>query len=226
MAANKITTILGPSGAGKTTILRCIAAMEKASSGTLTFDGQPIDTLKPGMLGIVFQGFHLFPHLSILKNLTLAPMLAKHGDQKTIDAKAMDLLERFGLSALADVLPHRLSGGQKQRVSIARALMMEPRVLLFDEPTSALDPELVHDVAQCILDLKMPDRVIVVVTHEIRLARLVSDQVLFFDNGHLLDDVRAELFFDGQGRADAVATPDMQEAPLSERSRKFLGNLV
>ena len=210
---NEILAILGPSGAGKTTLLRCLALLHKQTSGTITFNGTPIDALPAGQIGIVFQSFNLFPHLTILENMLLAPTCHKKDTAEALKEKAHTLLAQFGLSAHTNAHPHNLSGGQKQRVAIARALMMDPPVLLFDEPTSALDPELINEVSEIIKALRQPNRVILVVTHEVRLARHVADHILFLDHGVLLDNVPRNVFFDESGNG------------LSPRARTFLSNL-
>ncbi|MDP3371386.1 MAG: ATP-binding cassette domain-containing protein [Candidatus Paracaedibacteraceae bacterium] len=209
----EILAILGPSGAGKTTLLRCLALLHKQTAGRITFNGAPIDTLAPGKVGIVFQGFNLFPHLTVLENLLLAPKCHKKDTSQALNDKAKKLLCQFGLESQIHVYPHSLSGGQKQRVAIARALMMDPPVLLFDEPTSALDPELINEVSDIIKALRQPNRVILVVTHEVRLARHVADQILFMNNGMILDNVTNAVFFNESGDG------------LSGRAKIFLSNL-
>lgn len=209
----EILAILGPSGAGKTTLLRCLALLYKQTAGTITVNGAPIDTLAAGKIGIVFQSFNLFPHLTVLDNMLLAPTCHKKDTAEALKQKAHEMLTQFGLAAHASAHPYSLSGGQKQRVAIARALMMDPPVLLFDEPTSALDPELINEVSEIIKALRQPNRVILVVTHEVRLARHVADHILFLDNGALLDNVSRDVFFSESGEG------------LSERARTFLSNL-
>ena len=209
----QILAILGPSGAGKTTLLRCLALLHEQTSGTITVNGAPINTLAAGKIGIVFQGFNLFPHLTVLDNMLLAPTCHKKDTAEALIKKAHELLTQFGLAAHSGAHPHNLSGGQKQRVAIARALMMDPPVLLFDEPTSALDPELINEVSEIIKALRQPNRVILVVTHEVRLARHVADHILFLDNGVLLDNVSRDVFFNESGEG------------LSLRARTFLSNL-
>lgn len=209
----EILAVLGPSGAGKTTLLRCLALLHPPTIGTMTFNGVPIDTLPAGKVGIVFQGFNLFPHLTVLENLLLAPKCHKKDTDIALLDKAKALLSQFGLDAQINAHPHSLSGGQKQRVAIARALMMDPPVLLFDEPTSALDPELINEVSDIIKALRQPKRVIVVVTHEVRLARHVADHILFMNNGTILDNVSNSVFFNESGDQ------------LSNRAKIFLSNL-
>jgi polar amino acid transport system ATP-binding protein len=207
----QITAVIGPSGGGKTTLLRCLSRLEKLDSGTIKFSDIP--NLSHGEVGLVFQAFHLFPHLTVLENLTLAP-LTDGLDQTQVEQKAYELLEQLGLGSRALAYPNQLSGGQKQRVAIARALMREPAILLVDEPTSALDPEMVKDVGDVIGALKTPQRVIILVTHEIRLAQSIADQVLFLDHGKILDDLPAAQFF------------AKDESILSERAQRFLNNLT
>lgn len=209
-----ITAVLGPSGAGKTSFLRCASNLITPNKGDIRYNGNKLEDLPKGTLGVVFQSFHLFPHLNILENLALAPKMVKQMSPSEANDLAENLLEKFNIVQCAHALPHQLSGGQKQRVAIARALMMDPEILFFDEPTSALDPELVNEVGKIIADLKRHDRIIVVITHEIRLAKHISDKILFFDKGHLLDDVDTADFFQAYGVNN-----------ISERSRLFLKNL-
>jgi polar amino acid transport system ATP-binding protein len=215
----EIIAILGPSGAGKTSFLRCLATLQTPTAGEVTLNDVPVQKLSTGTIGMVFQGFHLFPHLSVYKNLTLAPECAKIASQKEINEKVNHLLELFGILEFKEKLPHQLSGGQKQRVAIARALMMDPTILLFDEPTSALDPELVNDVGRIIEGLKSPNRVIALVTHEIRLAKQIADRILFFTEGILADNVEKNVFFEH-------SINNQDKKILSNRSRIFLSNLT
>lgn len=208
----KVTAILGPSGSGKTTLLRCVAGLDSYTQGEILLQGKNILSYGNNHVGMVFQNFFLFPHKTVLENLTLAPLCSGAASP---DAKACRILKSFGLEDKKDVYPASLSGGQKQRVSIARALMLDPPVLLFDEPTSALDPEMVNDVAQIISKTKTQERVILLVTHEIRLAQKVADHILFFDHGVLQDDTDAKTFFDL-----TVHTKG------SKRSRQFLTSQV
>ncbi len=210
----EITAILGPSGAGKTTLFRCLAQLEKPDGGVISFDHRDLSSLSHGEIGLVFQSFHLFPHLTVLQNLTLAPM-GRGVSRTESEAKAYQLLDQFAIGDKANVHPNQLSGGQKQRVAIARALMLDPPILLFDEPTSALDPEMVKDVADIIRRLKSPGRVILLITHEIRLARSVADHILFLSAGKILDDYPANSFF----------IPENLSL-LSNRAQSFLENLA
>ena len=213
LSVGTITTIIGPSGSGKTTLLRCIAGLDAQYQGTIEFQGKPIRELEASAIGMVFQSFHLFPHLSVLENLTFAPVKLKKLSESEADQKAKDLLNHFGLLGKENAHPHQLSGGQKQRVAIARALIMEPAILLFDEPTSALDPEMVSELGALIKTLKNPDRLIVIVTHEIRLAQIAADRVLFFDYGKLIEDKSSKSFFG-------------PKAKLAPRAQEFLANLT
>lgn len=195
-----VVVLVGPSGCGKSTFLRCLNRLEEPDGGTVTLDGQEvtekdIDAMRAKM-GMVFQHFNLFPHLTVKKNITLAPVHLKLMDQKTADAKAMELLERIGLADKADAYPNMLSGGQKQRIAIVRALAMNPEVLLFDEPTSALDPEMVGEVLDVMKNLARDGMTMMVVTHEMRFAREVGDYILFMDDGQIIEAGTPEQIFD------------------------------
>ncbi len=203
----EIIALLGPSGSGKTSLMRCIARLEPTDPGAIVMDGIAIQALRPTDIGMVFQQFHLFPHLTVLENLCYSPEHLGVMTEQTCNPKAMEMLRRFGLEDKADIQPHLLSGGQKQRVAIARALMMEPRILLFDEPTSALDPEMVDDVADLIDGLRSPDRIIILATHELKICKKIADRVLFLELGKLIEDSSAKEFF---------------ESPKSERARSFV----
>ena len=194
--------IIGPSGSGKSTFLRCINRLETPSSGTIFFDGQNLTAMKDKQLyevrekmGMVFQHFHLFPHLTIRKNITLAPVKLKVLTQDEADVKAMELLKKVGLSDKADSYPSQLSGGQKQRIAIARALAMNPEVMLFDEPTSALDPEMVGEVLALMKELAEEGMTMIVVTHEMGFAREVASRVMFMDGGKIVEENGPEEFF-------------------------------
>ncbi|HJF54517.1 MAG TPA: amino acid ABC transporter ATP-binding protein [Limosilactobacillus coleohominis] len=177
-----ILTIVGPSGAGKTTLLRCITGLEAADSGTFTIDGKEFNpqdlTSADNVMGVVFQDFNLFPHLSVLENLTLAPTLVLKQERKTAETKARELLKQLGLKGKEQLYPYQLSGGQKQRVAIARALAMQPKILCYDEPTSALDPNLRDEVANLILSLKAQGVTQLVVTHDMEFAKKIADSML------------------------------------------------
>ena len=190
----EVVTIIGPSGSGKSTFLRCLNMLEKPTGGKVIFEevdlgGKKVNVDKHRQkIGMVFQLFNVFPHLTVLENITLAPMLEKKLPKEAAIQKAMELLERVGLSDKKDEYPSKLSGGQKQRLAIVRALAMEPDVILFDEPTSALDPEMVKEVLDVIKDLANSGMTIVIVTHEIGFAKEVSDRVLFMDDGVIREE--------------------------------------
>ena len=193
--------VVGPSGSGKSTFLRCLNLLETPTGGEIWFEGTQINT--PGVnvdrlrqkMGMVFQHFNLFPHLSVKQNITLAPVCLKLKTQEEADKQAMQLLERIGLAEKADAYPAQLSGGQQQRIAIVRALAMEPDVMLFDEPTSALDPEMVGEVLQVMKELADDGMTMVVVTHEMGFAREVATRVLFMADGYVLEDAPPQEFF-------------------------------
>ena len=189
-----VVCIIGPSGSGKSTFLRCLNRLETPDSGQILLDGVDLTDPRTDLdrqrmkMGMVFQQFNLFPHMTVLKNLTLAPMLLKKESQQTAEQRAMTLLDRVGLADRAGEYPARLSGGQKQRIAIVRALCMEPEVLLFDEPTSALDPEMVGEVLDVMKALADDGMSMIVVTHEMRFAREVSDRTIFLSDGIIEED--------------------------------------
>ena len=197
----KVVVVIGPSGSGKSTFLRCLNLLEVPTSGTIRLDGADITDPKNDInlyrqkMGMVFQHFNLFPHMTILKNMTLAPVKLLHRSQAEAERKAMELLARVGLADRAGSYPSQLSGGQKQRVAIVRALMMEPEVMLFDEPTSALDPEMVGEVLEVMRQLAQEGMTMVVVTHEMGFAREVGNRVLFMADGKLLEEGSPEDIF-------------------------------
>lgn len=209
----EVIVIIGPSGCGKSTFLRCINALEPIQGGTISLAGQQIGKSDKDLValrqkvGMVFQSYDLFPHLTVLDNVTLAPMKALKLSRQEAEAKAHKLLERVGLDEKAASFPRELSGGQKQRVAIARALAMDPELLLLDEVTAALDPEMVREVLDVILDLAKEGKTMIIVTHEMRFARAVADRVLFFDGGGIVEQDIPENFF---------------EHPKTERAQKFL----
>ncbi|MGN7469926.1 amino acid ABC transporter ATP-binding protein [Brevibacillus sp. SAFN-007a] len=209
----EVVAIIGPSGSGKSTLLRCMNLLEVPTSGTITINGQEITDPKANVMairqqiGMVFQHFHLFPHMTVLNNLTYAPIKVKGMAKSEAEKKARELLARVGLADKADVFPSRLSGGQKQRVAIARSLVMEPQIMLFDEPTSALDPEMVKEVLEVMKGLAHTGMTMAIVTHEMRFAEEVSDRILFLDDGRLLEDTPPDVFF---------------QNPKSERAKQFL----
>ena len=209
--------IIGPSGSGKSTFLRCLNLLETPDSGSILFEGNDITSknadinLVRRQMGMVFQHFNLFPHLTVLKNITLAPVKLKLLSQNQADEKAMELLERIGLADKADVYPSTLSGGQKQRIAIVRSLAMSPKVMLFDEPTSALDPEMVGEVLDVIKGLVKDGMTSVIVTHEMGFAKEVSDRVVFMDGGIVAEE----------------GTPDeIFNNPQNPRTKDFLSKVL
>lgn len=209
----EVIVVIGPSGCGKSTFLRCINALEPIQGGTITIDGRTIDGSAKDIaslrqkIGMVFQSYDLFPHMTVLDNITLAPMKAQGKKKEEAQAEARDLLKRVGLAEKEDSFPRQLSGGQKQRVAIARALAMHPDVLLLDEVTAALDPEMVREVLDVILSLAREGKTMLIVTHEMQFARAVADRVLFFDGGDIVEEDIPERFF---------------AHPQTERAQKFL----
>ena len=201
VSKGEVVTIIGPSGSGKSTLLRCLNLLEVPTSGTVTFHGVDITDPKTDIdlhrrkMGMVFQHFNLFPHMTVLKNITLAPVQLGLCTEAQAQEKARVLLERVGLPDKADEYPIRLSGGQKQRIAIVRALAMEPEVMLFDEPTSALDPEMVGEVLEVMKTLAKEGMTMVVVTHEMGFAREVGDRVIFMADGTILEENTPEEFF-------------------------------
>ncbi len=207
----QVTAIIGPSGSGKSTFLRTINRLEAHDTGTILVDGielnndlRNIDAIRREV-GMVFQSFNLFTHLSILRNITLAPMRVRKTGKAEAEQKAHALLKKVGLASQADKYPVQLSGGQQQRVAIARALAMDPKVLLFDEPTSALDPEMVNEVLTVIRELAHTGITMLVVTHEMGFAREVADRVIFFDHGAILEDTTPAQFFSDPDHSRAKA---------------------
>lgn len=212
----EVVCIIGPSGSGKSTFLRCLNRLEEIQGGNITILGEElvnnknIDKLREN-IGMVFQHFNLFPHLTVLQNMILAPVeLKKMSKQEAIE-KAIELLDRVGLKDKKDVYPDTLSGGQKQRVAIARALEMNPKIMLFDEPTSALDPEMVGEVLKVMKDLAEEGMTMVIVTHEMGFAREVADRVIFMDQGYILEEGDPEEIF---------------TAPTSDRCKEFLDKVI
>ncbi|MBO5513684.1 MAG: amino acid ABC transporter ATP-binding protein [Mogibacterium sp.] len=211
----EVLCIVGPSGSGKSTMLRCINRLEEPTAGEIYIDGElvtdkNIDSMRTKM-GMVFQSFNLFPHKSVLENLTIGPLNVKKANEAEIKEKAMKLLERVGLAAKANEYPRNLSGGQQQRVAIARALAMDPEVILFDEPTSALDPEMVGEVLDVMKDLAKEGMTMVVVTHEMGFAKEVANKVIFMDGGYIVE----------QGTPDAVLNH-----PQEARTKDFLSKVL
>jgi len=212
-----VLCVIGPSGSGKSTFLRCLNLLEKPTGGKIIFEGEDLTDKKADLnshrqkMGMVFQQFNLFPHMTILKNLTCAPVMLKKMTKAEAEAKAMDLLGRVGLADRANSYPNQLSGGQKQRVAIVRALCMEPDVMLFDEPTSALDPEMVGEVLDVMKSLAKQGMTMVVVTHEMGFAREVSNRVMFLDDGYIAEEGTPEEIFG---------------APKCERLQSFLAKVL
>ena len=217
VAPGEVVSIIGPSGSGKSTFLRCLNRLEEPTGGQIFFKGE--DIMKAGKrislyrqkIGMVFQNFNVFPHLTVLENITLTPVLEKKVPPKDAERQAEDLLNRVGLLDKRDVYPRQLSGGQKQRLAIVRALAMEPEVMLFDEPTSALDPEMVKEVLSVIEDLARSGMTILNVTHEMGFARHVSDRILFIDEGIIQEEGDPESFF---------------SSPTSPRAKEFLSKVL
>ena len=212
-----VVCVIGPSGSGKSTFLRCLNRLEEPTSGKILFEGVDITDPKTDIdkhrqkMGMVFQQFNLFPHMTIMKNLTIAPMKLQGKSQQEAEAEAMRLLERVGLADRANAYPNQLSGGQKQRIAIVRALCMKPDVMLFDEPTSALDPEMVGEVLNVMRDLADQKMTMVVVTHEMGFAREVSTRVMFMDEGYFVEENAPAEFFAN---------------PKNERLKNFLGKVL
>ncbi len=217
VAEGEVVCVIGPSGSGKSTFLRCLNQLETVTSGTVTIDGVVMTDPKTDLdaarksIGMVFQSFNLFSHLSVRRNLTLAPVDLKVMDARAADAQAERLLARVGLADKIDAYPRQLSGGQQQRVAIARALAMRPDVMLFDEPTSALDPEMVGEVLEVIRDLAESGMTMVIVTHEMAFARDVAHRVVFMADGVIVEQGEAQEFF---------------RHPREERTREFLSRMT
>ena len=207
--------IIGPSGSGTSTLLCCVNFMETPTSGIVKIDGEVVSEANLGLIrqkvGMVFQHFYLFPHMTVLENLTYSPITVLKLSKIHAVERATELLKRVGLETKADVYPHALSGGQKQRVAIARTLAMEPEVILFDEPTSALDPEMVKEVLNVIQSLAHTGITILLVTHEMNFARRLADRILFLDHGEVLEDTAPETFF---------------KQPKTERAKAFLEKVL
>ena len=209
----EVVVIVGPSGCGKSTFLRCLNALENIQEGEITLDDENIDQNRKDIsrirekIGMVFQSYDLFPHLTILQNITLAPIKVKKRSKADAEKEALELLERVGLLSKKDNYPRQLSGGQKQRVAIVRALIMHPEILLFDEVTAALDPEMVKEVLDVVLSLAKEGRTMIIVTHEMQFARAAADRMIFIDGGKIVEEGEPKEFF---------------EHPKTERLQKFL----
>ena len=213
----EVVCVIGPSGSGKSTFLRCLNLLEEVTDGAIYIEGVKINDPKTNIndirteVGMVFQQFNLFPHMTVLDNITMAPMQIRKLKRADAEKLALDLLDKVGLRAKADSFPQQLSGGQQQRVAIARALAMKPKIMLFDEPTSALDPEMVNEVLDVMKDLAKEGMTMVVVTHEMGFAREVGDRVLFMDGGYIVEE----------GHPD-----DVFGNPQNERTKAFLGKVL
>ena len=209
----EVVVIVGPSGCGKSTFLRCLNALEDIQDGEILLEGEKVDSASKNIgnirekAGMVFQSYDLFPHLTVLQNLMLAPVKVKKRDKKEVEKEALGLLERVGLLTKKDSFPRQLSGGQKQRVAIVRALIMHPEILLLDEITAALDPEMVREVLDVVLSLAREGRTMIIVTHEMQFARAVADRMVFIDNGRIVEEGEPKEFFDN---------------PKTDRLRQFL----
>lgn len=217
ISEGEVVCIIGPSGSGKSTFLRCLNHLESFQNGhiyindvDLTSKAVPLNKIRED-IGMVFQHFNLFPHLSVLKNITLAPVELKKQTLEQAETLALELLKSVGLADKANAMPHSLSGGQKQRVAIARALAMQPAIMLFDEPTSALDPEMVGDVLEVMKKLAQDGMTMVVVTHEMGFAREVADRVIFMDGGYIIEEGTPEQIFNN---------------PSHERTKEFLNKVL
>ena len=217
VAKGEVVVVCGPSGSGKSTLIKCVNGLEPFEQGTITVDGISVGGPKTNLpklrarIGMVFQHFELFPHLSVMRNLSLAQIKVLGRDPKAADEKGRKLLERVGLSAYADKFPGQLSGGQQQRVAIARALAMDPIAMLFDEPTSALDPEMINEVLDVMVTLAKDGMTMIVVTHEMGFARKVANRVVFMDKGEIVED---------------APTADFFGKPRSERAQMFLSKIL
>jgi polar amino acid transport system ATP-binding protein len=215
--AGEVVVVCGPSGSGKSTLIRCINRLEPVQSGDITVDGLSLsdpncDASKlRANVGMVFQSFNLYPHMTALQNITLAPTKVKGLPAAEAERSAMKLLERVGIPDKAGAYPANLSGGQQQRVAIARALAMQPKIMLFDEPTSALDPEMINEVLEVMTDLAREGMTMVVVTHEMGFARRVAHRVVFMDEGQVVEEAKPEIFF---------------AAPKSPRAKQFLSKIL
>jgi glutamate/aspartate transport system ATP-binding protein len=217
VSKGEVVVVCGPSGSGKSTLIKCVNGLEPFEQGAITVDGISVGDPKTNLpklrsrIGMVFQHFELFPHLSVMRNLSLAQIKVLGRDPKAADEKSRKLLERVGLSAHADKFPGQLSGGQQQRVAIARALAMDPIAMLFDEPTSALDPEMINEVLDVMVALAKEGMTMMVVTHEMGFARKVANRVVFMDKGEIVED---------------ALTADFFGKPRSERAQMFLSKIL
>lgn len=213
----EVVCVIGPSGSGKSTFLRCINLLEEITDGDVLIEGKKVNDPKTDIndirteVGMVFQQFNLFPHMTVLENITMAPMMIRKIGKSDAEKLALELLKKVGVLDKADVYPEQLSGGQKQRVAIARALAMKPKIMLFDEPTSALDPEMVKEVLDVMKQLALEGMTMVVVTHEMGFAREVADRVVFMDGGYIVEEGKPDELFGN---------------PQHERTKAFLGKVL
>jgi len=217
IAAGEVVVVCGPSGSGKSTLMRCINALEPIQQGEISVDGMPLGSSRTNLtrlraeIGMVFQQFNLYPHMTALRNITLAPMKVRRLSRREADGMALDLLAKVGIPEKARAYPAQLSGGQQQRVAIARALAMQPKIMLFDEPTSALDPEMINEVLDVMVNLAQEGMTMVVVTHEMGFARRVAHRIVFMDEGRIIEAGTPDAFF---------------VRPQSERTQQFLAKIL
>jgi general L-amino acid transport system ATP-binding protein len=212
----EVVVVIGPSGSGKSTFIRTLNALDPHDGGTISVQGIPLQGAKNldairREVGMVFQSFNLFPHLTVLDNITLAPTRVRRASKAEAERRGLELLRRVGIEEQAHKYPAQLSGGQQQRVAIARALAMDPKIMLFDEPTSALDPEMIKEVLDVMKELARSGMTMLVVTHEMGFAREVADRILFFDQGNIVEDTTPEAFYNN---------------PQHERAKQFLGKIL
>ena len=212
----EVVVIIGPSGCGKSTFLRCLNGLEPIQDGVIMVDGLPVEADKPGIvklrqkIGMVFQSYELFPHKTVIENITLAPVKVQKRSKEQVTKEGLELLDKVGLLDKKDYYPRQLSGGQKQRVAIVRALLMHPDILLFDEVTAALDPEMVHEVLDTMISLAKLGSTMLIVTHEMAFARAIADRIIFIDKGEIIEETsEVKKFF---------------KEPKTDRARKFLKN--
>lgn len=213
VSKGEVVVLIGPSGCGKSTLLRCINGLEPIQGGSVTLNGEPVEHGKPSLskvrqkIGMVFQSYDLFPHMTVMKNILLAPLKVQKRSREEAEKQAMSLLERVGLADKADAYPAELSGGQKQRAAIVRSLIMNPDIMLLDEITAALDPEMVHEVLNVVLDLAKAGGTMIIVTHEMTFAHAVADRIVFLDGGNIVEENTPDEFFDN---------------PRTDRAKRFL----
>lgn len=209
----EVVVLIGPSGCGKSTLLRCLNGLEPIQGGSVSLNGEPVLYGQKSLtkirqhIGMVFQSYDLFPHMTIAQNIALAPLKVQKRDKKEVEEETLKLLDRVGLAGKADAYPNELSGGQKQRAAIVRSLIIHPDIILLDEITAALDPEMVHEVLKVVLDLAKSGTTMMIVTHEMAFAKAVADRIIFLDGGEIVEEGTPEQFF---------------EAPKTERAKQFL----